>query len=464
LGLLATLLVIINQSVELYDISYSSTERNNMRRILFILGMIAFVGAVAVGATGAFFSDTETSTGNTFAAGSLDLKVDSQSHFNGLVCRIGTENEVNPGVLGWHHPTDDSLVGPEHYPQPGDPCTGTWEESDLIPDSVAFRFFNFDDLKPGDEGENTISLHVYDNDAWGCMLVDNVQDLDVTCTEPESESSDVQCNPSGVPGAGELGAALTFDAWLDEGGVAGFQCNNPEEASAGASCEEDPEEGDNILNGVEVLFWDDETVDEASEGPFAMSDVLAAANAAHSCETQTGHTDYGLCHGLADDGRMVGSVTYYWGLAWNVPAEAGNEIQTDALTLDMIFEVEQHRNNPDFSCTPRTEPETATVTLDKIVQFTDVAVVGVDVNDFTLHLVGPGGDHILVDQVALPGLTPGAYTVSEVYSNDPAGIQFNASFSGSCTEIADTGTADMDVVSGINPTCTITNLVVSQPQ
>jgi len=47
--------------------------------------MIVFIGAVVAGATGAFFSDTETSTGNTFAAGEIDLTVDSTAHYAGLI-------------------------------------------------------------------------------------------------------------------------------------------------------------------------------------------------------------------------------------------------------------------------------------------------------------------------------------------------------------------------------------------
>jgi len=401
---------------------------------------------------------TETSTGNTFTAGALDLKVDSQSHFNGLVCVPGDQGST------WQDPVDAIPVGPEHFPQPGDPCSGTWAESDLIPDSVAFRFFNFDDLKPGDEGENTISLHVYDNDAWGCMLVDNVVDSDVTCTEPESEDTDdLSCTPNGNVAQGELGAALTFDAWLDEGGVAGFQCNDPDpdnnpltdDATSGASCAADPLEGDNILNGVEQLFWDDETVDEASEGPFALSDVLAAANAIHQCVTETGHTDYGACHGLADDGRMVGSATYYWGLAWNIPESSGNEIQTDSLVMDMIFEVEQHRNNEDFQCT-RVGPTTGSITIDKLIAFSDPALSDVDVTDFTFTLTGPGGAQVVLDEVENSGLPVGPYTISEVYIGDEVGLQIDAVFSGACTEDGPLD-GDITLAAGQDLTCTITN-------
>lgn len=47
-----------------------------MKRILVSLFVMAVVGISAVGLTRAYFSDTETSTGNTFSAGTLDLKVD----------------------------------------------------------------------------------------------------------------------------------------------------------------------------------------------------------------------------------------------------------------------------------------------------------------------------------------------------------------------------------------------------
>lgn len=424
------------------------------RKIALSLGVLVFVVAVTISATGAFFSDTETSTGNTFTAGALDLKVDSQSHFNGLIC-------VN-GETGWRwqNPVGAQPVGPEHYPQPGTPCGGTWAESDLIPDSLAFRFFNFDDLKPGDEGENTISLHVYDNDAWGCMLVDNVVDSDVTCTEPESEDADdTSCTPNKNVAQGELGAALTFDAWLDEGTTPGFQCNNPDvPATAGAGCALDPQEGDNILNGAEQLFWNDETVDEASEGPFAISDVLGGAYDVHGCSVSgsaTGNTNYGTCHGLAEDGRMVGSATYYWGLAWNIPESAGNEIQTDKLVMDMVFEVQQHRNNPNFSCTPPVAR--TTLTLAKTVlpaeQEPDSSYTLIADGD-TTDLSGIEGSA----NVFFAPVAPGVYTLSES-GGDIAPHTASWSCTGNAVAELDNGngTATVTVGAGENVVCVVTN-------
>jgi predicted ribosomally synthesized peptide with SipW-like signal peptide len=50
-----------------------------MKKILLSVATIAVVGALAAGATTAWFSDTETSTGNTFTAGTLDLAVNGQN-------------------------------------------------------------------------------------------------------------------------------------------------------------------------------------------------------------------------------------------------------------------------------------------------------------------------------------------------------------------------------------------------
>jgi hypothetical protein len=46
------------------------------------------------------------------------------------------------------------------------------------------------------------------------------------------------------------------------------------------------------------------------------------------------------------DGHMTASITYYFGIGWELPDEVGNEAQTDIFSADMTFEVEQYRNNP----------------------------------------------------------------------------------------------------------------------
>ena len=56
-----------------------------MKRILVSLSIIGVVGAIAIGGTIAYFSDVETSTGNTFSAGTLDLIVNSENPFTAAV-------------------------------------------------------------------------------------------------------------------------------------------------------------------------------------------------------------------------------------------------------------------------------------------------------------------------------------------------------------------------------------------
>ena len=386
------------------------------------LGLIVFVTAAAVAGTGAFFSDTETSTGNTFTAGAVDLKVDSQQHYNGNVC-TNTGTQQNP-VYTW--------VGQSAWPVPGSPCDGTWSLTDLV--NGVHKFWNFTDVKPGDEGENTISLHIDNNPAWACIDVNLTTNDDVTCNDPENEAEGAGvCNTDGAPlFDGELAQNLKFAAWADD--------------------------GDNVWEEGEPLLFSNQS------GP--ASDVL-------------GGKTYALADSVTGPGPLPGGSTSYIGLAWGAGTQTvnvgpntitcdgagmGNEAQTDSMTADVTFRVEQHRNNPNFLCTPETGPTTATITVDKVVTFSDATIEGVDVTDFELHLTGPGGDQVVVDEVSTPSLAPGVYTVSEIYSGVPAGIVYDAVFSGACSEIpADTNTGTMTVVAGDNVTCTVTNVVSVAP-
>ena len=278
-------------------------------RILLSVASITAAVALIVGATFAFFSDTETSTGNTLAAGSLDLRVDNTCTYNGIPCAEGEGLET------------------------------TWQETDLVPG--VHKFFNFDDIKPGDNGEDTVSLHVVDNNAWARFSVDEVSDLDVTCTEPESESTDTDCNPAETPGDGELQEALNFEVWLDQGTIPGFQGTG------------DTGEGDNIFNFSDVQLATPGPIDDGGEN-YDLWTVLAGVRSALgiACDTDDDDGDgvtpggTGACQGLPTDGHLVGSTTYYFGIGWELPENTGNEAQSDEFVADMIFEAVQHRNNP----------------------------------------------------------------------------------------------------------------------
>lgn len=405
------------------------------KKILMSLGVVVFVTALSMTATGAFFSDSETSTGNTFTAGAIDLKVDSTQHYNHMVCVLNTVTTEPTNDYYWQ-PEVGFIPGPNQFPVAGTACDGTWTLTDL---GITNKFFNFSDVKPGDQGENTVSLHIDNNPAWACLNIKTTSNDENTHLTPETNAGDVTLGPVGN---GELAGNLHFQAWLDQGITPGFQGGEVLETG----------EGDNI--------WQE---GEPALASGVMSDLVGS----------------GLTLTLADGGSgtpLAPLLTNYVGLFWcagTVTGGAGslgcdgstmdNKSQTDSVTADVTFTVEQSRNNAAFRCVPQEVPLTGTVTLDKIVTFTDAPLAGVDPSDYTLHLVGPGGDHILVDQVAFPGLTPGAYTVSEVYSGNPANATSTAVFSGSCTEIGTTDTATLNVVAGVNPVCTITNSVTQIP-
>lgn len=272
-----------------------------MNKILKSVAIIGFVAAVAIAGTGAYFSDTETSTGNTFTAGAIDLTVDSEQHYNGNVCTLVTPADPTHEIEAIYE-----WVGQSAYPVPGTPCDGTWEATDLGVRSP--KFFNFSDIKPGDEGENTISLHINNNDAYVRLLIKDMADMDNGCNEPEAVV-DTTCGTTN--GEGELRENLVFSMWLDEGATAGFQGKG-----------QDQGEGDNIKQDNEPELISAGTIDEEDE------------------EDENGINEIWTL-----PAPLKGGATAYFGVAWNLPASVGNEVQTDSMSATMEFQVEQARNN-----------------------------------------------------------------------------------------------------------------------
>ena len=258
------------------------------KKILISLSVIGAVAAIVIGGTVAYFSDVETSTGNTFTAGSIDLKIDNTCYLNG---------------------------------KPVEGCT--WELTDLT-DQL---FFNFTDLKPGDWGEDTVSMHVYDNDAWACVTFKNLVNKDNTCTEPEKADDPHQDGNCGIntPGepAGELAQNLYFVFWADDGNNI-WETNEPILMQGLAS---------DVLGGKTYPIAD---------STFSIAGMPGTP--------LTGSKDYYIgkawCFGTM--GSMVsGQHPTCNGQAVN------NASQSDSLTGDIIFYAEQARNNPGFVCGQR---------------------------------------------------------------------------------------------------------------
>ena len=108
-----------------------------MKRIILSIGSLVFAGAILASGTGAFLEDAQTSTGNTFASGLITMLYDNESYYTNDSGKIAVSTSTS------------------------------WTLSKL----AGKLFFNFPDIKPGDIGEDTISVHTNNNNAWLCMKI-----------------------------------------------------------------------------------------------------------------------------------------------------------------------------------------------------------------------------------------------------------------------------------------------------
>ena len=157
-----------------------------MKKIIISGSMAVAVAALVTGATVAFFNDTETSTGNTLTAGSIDLTVDSfGAMYNGV--DVSQQQTV-------------------------------WTARDL----TTQKFFTFEDVKPGDHGRRHISLHADSNEAYACLLLANKSDQENVRTDPEIDAGD----STDVPG--ELSSNIEIFAWQDNDSDLNYEPQNLE--------------------------------------------------------------------------------------------------------------------------------------------------------------------------------------------------------------------------------------------
>ena len=260
--------------------------------------MIAFVVTLVFGGTAAFFNDTETSTGNTFSAGAIDLLIDNSSY-----------------GFDWNNPSATTTNG-TWGPNPAN----SWQLSDLTNQ----LFFAFRDLKPGDYGEDTISVHVNDNDAWACMAFDLTGTPENGLTEPEEDADETTGDDEG-----ELQNHLSFLFWHDDG-------------------DNVLEEGEDVIEALSGL-----------PGSIFSGDWLAIADSQNEDEPLTGGDTYyigkGWCFGemtatpATPAANPNGPTPGNTGFTCNGAGDQ-NDAQTDGLVVDVAFHAEQSRNNDGFLC------------------------------------------------------------------------------------------------------------------
>ena len=88
----------------------------------------------------------------------------------------------------------------------GGTCT-LWDEKDLGPNDYYWHYGP--DMKPGDWGRNVISLHAYSNDAYACIITNNIINNENDLIEPETNAGDI------TPDIGELSQFIKLFAWED---------------------------------------------------------------------------------------------------------------------------------------------------------------------------------------------------------------------------------------------------------
>lgn len=260
-------------------------------KAIYSLIVISLVTGLSVAGTSAFFSDAEASKDNSLLAGAIDLKIDNESYYNG---------KFNEGT--------------------------SWEKNDLT-DQL---FFNFDDLKPGDWGEDTISLHVDNNDAWVCSNVKLTSSKENNITEPEAELDD---DLTGV-WDGELDQELNFVFWSDDG-------------------DNVLEEGEKILLQGKPSQLPQGNGNGGVDFPIVDSKFNAFGEAGNPFPgSETKYIGKAWCFGkltLAPVEEGDNSPTKDPGIKCEGES-VSNISQSDSLTGDVTFTAIQARNNANFEC------------------------------------------------------------------------------------------------------------------
>lgn len=139
----------------------------DLKRAVLALAMLALVASAGFLGTRAFFSDTETSQGNVFAAGSLDLEIGIEG--------AGSDDNFAPKSI----PGNQSL-------------------------------FIFEDMIPGDTGTGYFRLES-SQDAWACLAAD------VTGEDENNRLAQEENAGDSTPNIGELQDYMEIAIWEANG-------------------------------------------------------------------------------------------------------------------------------------------------------------------------------------------------------------------------------------------------------
>ncbi|MDB2261455.1 vWA domain-containing protein [Halorubrum ezzemoulense] len=189
------------------------------RKVLAGLGAVGVASAGAGLGTTAYFNDTESFDGNTLTAGELDLKLDYKSTYFGGPGRL---DDIE--AMGYPDVEDlgDGRYLLDQTPAPGE--GQSWEDyvtgeidfcspamDEFLVNGDGIPVFTLDDVKPGDSGEVTISIHICDNPAYLYLAGELTENLENGQSEPELDAEGEDTD-----GIGELADFIDVCVWYDE--------------------------------------------------------------------------------------------------------------------------------------------------------------------------------------------------------------------------------------------------------
>jgi predicted ribosomally synthesized peptide with SipW-like signal peptide len=373
-----------------------------------MLAGIGTVGAASAGAgmgTSAFFSDREEFRNNRLVAGELDMKMDWEEHYSdwsedesaGLEYPVEMSDPEDSDYVGlptpldpliWVHKDDLGVfmdnTAVEAFPDEDDDglqdtiksreqisSDGTLMTSEEVEEEFRAQFANvpddfgsstrtessrgdplidLDDVKPGDFGEVTFSLHLFNNPGYIWVDTELIDADENGNTEPEAKDEDEI-----GPNEDDSKERNLFDTEGDED-------------DDGNTVQEPVE----LLDEIEVLLWHDN-----GDNLLGETELVEAPHDVDSDSSIELDRDEAIITGpltlrefirVAEDGGIPldadtrdderdcypNSTTRYVCFAWWLPVDHANEIQGDSVGFDVGFYTEQCRHNDGTS---RMEPE-----------------------------------------------------------------------------------------------------------
>ena len=196
------------------------------RTVLAGLGAVGVASAGAGLGTTAYFNDTESFEGNQLTAGQLDLLVDWQQTYDfGEGRQFVSAHPDHDGDGEQSVEIDGDVFSYSDFPDEEDEDSNganlpvlncdnipPLSEADFGTDPVTGEemetLVQLTDVKPGDSGEITFSLHLCDNPGYIWMQAGNVSEDGGAGTEPE-----LLVDPDNL---GDLGDAIQATLWYDE--------------------------------------------------------------------------------------------------------------------------------------------------------------------------------------------------------------------------------------------------------